>query len=292
MTPTTHPAIDARLRDPASTLRTLPRTVTFDRIEFREAAGGGLTFEGHAAVFNETSEVLYDMWGPFREVMKPGCFADVIAANEEGREDTKFLGLNHERNLPLARFGNGTLKLEEDDTGLLTRAELAPTSAAKDLAVLLERKDVHQMSFTFTVTKDGEKWSWDSDGDIREVHTVQRLYDVSPVVYPAYPQTDAGLRALAEMRALAIEIDAGQRSADPAQLAGLGRVLALLDDLPDGVAERARQSLDGRQQPEPEPRAETDESGADGDGEPDVRDEIAAAARRRHLQLRERALSV
>ena len=55
-----------------------------------------------------------------------------IEANEQGVEDTKFLGLNHDRNLPLARYGNSTLKLEQDDTGLLTRGDLAPTQAARD----------------------------------------------------------------------------------------------------------------------------------------------------------------
>lgn len=285
--PTTRKSIEARLRHPDQQLRTLPRTVTFDHVEVREQSGGGVTFEGHAAVFNQPSEVLYDMWGPFREIIKPGAFADVIVANEEGREDTKFLGLNHDRNKPLARYGNSTLHLEEDDTGLLTRADLAPTAAAQELAVLLKREDVHQMSFTFTVTMDGEKWSWDAEGDLREVLTVKRLYDVSPVVYPAYTGTDAGLRELAQMRALALEIDAGRRSADPEDLARLGRLLAVVDELPAGVAERARRTLDSAP---PREREREDEEESRTDDEP-ARDEVAAAARRRHLQLRERALS-
>lgn len=266
--------IDQRLRRPDTTLRALPRTLELDRVETREAEDGSIEFVGHAAVFGELSEVLYDMWGPFRERLIAGCFEDVIAANADGREDTKFLGLNHDRSFPLARCGNSTLQLEEDETGLLARATLAPTARARELATLLDRRDVHQMSFTFTTTKDGEKWTWDADGDVREITGVARLYDVSPVVYPAYPQTDAGLRELAQARALAEEIEAGRRSADPEHLAALGRLLEMADEMPAGLAERARRALSA---PEPSPPARDD-------ADPAERDERRAAFERFALE--------
>jgi phage head maturation protease len=63
---------------------------------------------------------------------------------------------------------------------------------ARDLLVSIERGDVSGMSFGFRVTKQ----EWDESGDIlkRKILEVE-LFDVSPVTYPAYPQTDVALRA-------------------------------------------------------------------------------------------------
>jgi len=233
--------VQQRLQHPDRLLRTFGRAVTLDRVHARAAQDGqAIRFEGHAAVFDSPSEVLYDMWGPFREVLRAGCFSEAIAANADGREDTKFLGLNHDPNAILARYGNGTLELEEDDTGLLVRAELAPTARARELATLLERRDIHQMSFKFTVTKDGERWTWDQDGDLREITAVARLYDVCPVTWPAYTDTDAALREIEELRALADDIAAGRRSADPAALARIARAREVVADLPDLTGAPAR----------------------------------------------------
>jgi phage head maturation protease len=62
----------------------------------------------------------------------------------------------------------------------------------------MERGDVTQMSFAFSILPNGQDWAKDENGQV--VRTVKRvkLYDISPVTYPAYPQTDVGLR---EMRA-------------------------------------------------------------------------------------------
>ena len=59
------------------------------------------------------------------------------------------------------------------------------TSYGKDLAVSMKRGDITQSSFAFTVADD----SWDTrDGmDVRTINKVKRLFDVSPVTYPAYP---------------------------------------------------------------------------------------------------------
>lgn len=59
------------------------------------------------------------------------------------------------------------------------------TSYGKDLAVSMKRGDITQSSFAFTVEKDD--WSTDDNGnDLRTIKKIKRLYDVSPVTYPAY----------------------------------------------------------------------------------------------------------
>ena len=134
---------------------------------------------GHAAVFNQLSEELFG----FREMIRPGAFAETIK-----RADVRALW-NHDPNFPLARTTNKTLRLEEDNVGLAMEADLVNASYARDLVKSIERGDVDQMSFGFIVLPDGEVWSMQDGGYVRELINVE-LFDVSPVTYAAYPQTD------------------------------------------------------------------------------------------------------
>jgi HK97 family phage prohead protease len=138
---------------------------------------------GHAAVFNTLSDML---WG-FREIIAPGAFKDAIA-----KSDVRAL-LNHEPSFVLGRKKNGTLKLWEDERGLAIDIDPPETQWADDLLISIGRGDIDQMSFGFTVAED----SWDTvNGETRRtIIRVDELYDVSPVTFPAYPQTDAALRA-------------------------------------------------------------------------------------------------
>ena len=67
----------------------------------------------------------------------------------------------------------------------------------------MQRGDVNQMSFAFTVAKEDQAWTRDGTGPwLRTIKRVSRLYDVSVVTYPAYQQTSASAqRALADLRA-------------------------------------------------------------------------------------------
>lgn len=142
-------------------------------------------FKGHAALFNKRTWIGSKRWG-FWESIDTGAFTKTI-----GEADVRML-FNHNPDLVLARNKAGTLRLAEDQIGLSTDADMAPTTYGKDLAISLERGDVNQMSFAFemitytwTVAEDGEEW-------LR--HQELALWDVSPVTYPAYTETDASLR--------------------------------------------------------------------------------------------------
>lgn len=141
---------------------------------------------GHAAVFNELSEDL----GGFREQILPGAFKEAIK-----NDDVRAL-FNHNPDLILARNKSNTLSLKEDKTGLAIDFEPPDTQAGRDLLVTLERGDVNQMSFGFSVRPDGQSWEEDDEGQTIRTLTNIRLFDVSPVVYPAYPQTDVAKREL------------------------------------------------------------------------------------------------
>ena len=156
------------------------RTFTTKGLEIREEEDKKKVV-GYASVFNTLSN---DMG--FRELIAEDAF--------EGRlEDDVRLLINHE-GLPLARTTNGTMKLSVDEVGLRYEAEIANTSAGRDILELLKDGTVNQSSFAFTVQDD----SWEvKDGvNIRTINKVKRLYDTSIVTYPAYNEASVGLRSM------------------------------------------------------------------------------------------------
>jgi HK97 family phage prohead protease len=85
-----------------------------------------------------------------------------------------------------------------DSEGLLVEITPPDTSYARDLMVSMSRGDVTQMSFAFITKKD----AWDKEGEknIRTLLDVD-LHDVSAVTYPAYLNTEIGLRSLSSFLA-------------------------------------------------------------------------------------------
>ncbi len=155
---------------------------SYDLVELRvtNEDGNGPVIRGHAAVFNLPSDPI----GPagFVEVIKKGAFAKTL-----GEADVRAL-MNHDPNYVLGRNKAGTLTMTEDKKGLAVDIIPPPTQWASDLLISMERGDISQMSFGFQVIKD----SWLDN--IRTLHEI-RLFDVSVVTFPAYPQTDAAVRA-------------------------------------------------------------------------------------------------
>jgi hypothetical protein len=147
----------------------------------------GRTFSGYAAVFNSWSEDL----GGFREQIQPGAFARSLKAPGNVK-----MFLNHNTDMLLASTRAGTLKLSEDDKGLLSEATLPDTTVGNDTAVLLARRDIDSMSFGFHIPQGGDEWPSDGERILRQI----QLHEVSPVTgWPAYPATSAFVRHLAEM---------------------------------------------------------------------------------------------
>lgn len=176
---------------------------------------------GYAAVFNSYSEDL----GYFREIIRQGAFQAAIP-----RDDVRALW-NHDPNYVLGRNKAGTLSLAEDERGL--RVEIRPpeTQWAKDLLVSMQRGDVNQMSFGFEVLSDS--WRTENGQEIRELIEV-KLYDVSPVTYPAYPATTVSARSAKEIYEARPQTDAqaGTESGKPAdgQLLNLRNRLRLYEN--------------------------------------------------------------
>lgn len=153
-------------------------------------------FVGEAAVYNSPSEDL----GDFVEVIEPGFFDEALSIS-----DTRCL-VNHNNEKILGRVGADTLTLELTDTGLNYRCTNPGTSYAKDLAISISRNDINKSSFAFSIKRkyngddmDGDEWEMRADGVwVRRLlpNGCKYIYDVSPVTFPAYPDTSTALRGL------------------------------------------------------------------------------------------------
>jgi hypothetical protein len=172
--------------------------------------------QGYAAVFNAEAEIMPG----FREIVRPGAFTRTLR-----QADIRAL-LNHDPNFVLGRNKAGTLKLWEDDKGLGYRIDPPATSFANDLLESIGRGDVSQSSFGFRVVKDRWTEGLEKKTLMRELLEV-KLYDVSPVTFAAYAQTEVHVRGLVDSLLLkqqaSAEIDDDERRA----------VLAALDLLKD-----------------------------------------------------------
>ena len=135
----------------------------------------------------------------------------------------------------LGRTKNDTLTLEEDSKGLKVEITPPDTTYARDLLTLIDRGDVNQMSFQWVTAID----EWDETDLKKVIRTLKKaksLWDVSPVTFPAYPQTKAGLRSAKQMYIEHIEellehnsMKKEKDSKDQGYIAVLERKLILLE---------------------------------------------------------------
>ena len=142
------------------------------------------TIRGHASTFDD----VYNL-GPFDERIAAGAFDDVLG------DDVRALW-NHDQNHVLGRTKSGTLRISVDERGLYSEIDLPDSAMA--LREAIARGDVDQMSFGFTVEAD--EWVEVEGRDLRTITKVGRLFDVSPVTFPANPNTDVAIRSLEEWR--------------------------------------------------------------------------------------------
>ena len=137
---------------------------------------------GYAALFDDPAD---ENMG-FIEKISPGAFDKALK-----KSDTRAL-INHNPEKILGRVKSGTLKLKEDSKGLYYEVDPPETTYAQDLMKSMDRGDIDQSSFGFTVSV--EKWDDSGDVPVRTIVEVDELFDVSPVTYPWYENTESGLK--------------------------------------------------------------------------------------------------
>ena len=152
-------------------------------LELRAAEGSEKeVITGYALKFNRWSSVL---GGWFKEIIDPRALDQADMTNVVAL-------FNHDESKVLARTGIN-LKLNVDDIGL--RFEFAPngTTYAKDLLENIRSGIITQCSFAFTIPneRDAEEWTEGEEGIMeRRIKRIAKIYDVSAVTTPAYPDTD------------------------------------------------------------------------------------------------------
>ena len=155
------------------------------KVEIRAADGENQPKKivGYAVKWDLLSDPI---WGMFQERFQKGAFMKCLRDKPD-----VIASWQHDFSEILGRTTADTLIVEEDDMGL--RYEITPPSWADPHMESIERGDVTGSSFTFMATVA----EWDDTDPDMEIRTVSEaiLIEVSPVTFPAYPQSEAGVRS-------------------------------------------------------------------------------------------------
>jgi uncharacterized protein len=168
----------------------IKRTTRIDNLEIRAVevreVEGKPMIRGYAAVFNSPSQDL----GGFVEYVRPGAFRNSLKNSQQKAF------WNHNYDMVLGSTRNGTLRLFEDETGLVYEIDPPDTQAGRDAVESIRRGDVDGTSFGFSVAKQGQEWDDAEPTNIKRYLTEVDLFEISPVAFPAYPATSADVREL------------------------------------------------------------------------------------------------
>lgn len=134
--------------------------------------------EGYASTFEPY--VLYTVDGvDYKERIEPTAF------DEADLSDVVFR-LEHQGRV-YARTSAGTVELWHDEHGLGQRTDLGRTQRARDVFADIEAGNYPKMSFAFTVADGGD--DYDRATHTRTISKIAKVFDVSPVSFPANPGT-------------------------------------------------------------------------------------------------------
>ena len=154
-------------------------------------SGENRTIEGYALRFDTLSKNL----GGFKEIISKGALSSTDLS------DVRCF-IDHDSSMVLGRTASQTLELTVDDIGLHFRCQLPNTSYANDLYESINRGDINECSFGFKVNENSQSWSQEDGIYIRNLNTIDELFEISIVSIPAYDGTDAALAQRSLKRAI------------------------------------------------------------------------------------------
>ena len=155
-------------------------------MEFRaldsENAENGYKVEGYASTFDRYE--LFEIDGvKYFEQIDRNAFDDSVFSDVVFR--VEHCGAVY------ARASAGTVALDVDDKGLHNVTDLSKTASARSLYEDIKAGNYPQMSFAFVV---GEE-TFDYDTNTRIINRISKVFDISPVTFPANPETELHTRA-------------------------------------------------------------------------------------------------
>lgn len=163
-------------------IRQLPVNIAQLRAEKRDS--GEMIAEGIAIVYDQVAII----WGD-EEIIRQG------AAKESIENDDIRAVWNHNNAIVLGRKKAETLEIWEEKDGVHVRIHFPDSEEGRSKFKSIERGDVSQMSFAFDVI-EGEWQIREENGEriwTREI-TKLKIYEVSPVTFPAYESTEIEAR--------------------------------------------------------------------------------------------------
>ena len=134
--------------------------------------------EGYASTFDKYLLLTIDGEDYFERI-EPTAFDNADLSDVVFRVD-------HEGRV-YARSSAGSVEIWHDDKGLGQRTDLGRTQMARDLFADIEVGNYPQMSFAFVVADDGDYF--DMATNTRVITKIDKVFDVSPVSFPANPNT-------------------------------------------------------------------------------------------------------
>jgi len=163
----------------------LTRAVTF---ESRAEDDDGFTLEGYAAIFD--APTLIDSWeGRFEERIAPGAFVKTL------KERTPVIQFDHGHDIATGSVPIAAIEeVKEDENGLFVRARMFDNPRVEPIRHAIAGGAIDGMSFRFRVIKE----DWDESNKDLPVRTIREvgLFELGPVVFPAYEATSVGVRSL------------------------------------------------------------------------------------------------
>ena len=153
------------------------RSMELKALSIEEGADPSYLVEGYASTFDPY--VLLTVDGvDYSERIEPTAFDEADLSDVVFRVD-------HEGRV-YARSSAGTVELWHDGHGLGQRTDLSKTQAARELFADIEAGNYPKMSFAFTVAED----HFDRETHTRVIDRIAKVFDVSPVSFPANPNTE------------------------------------------------------------------------------------------------------
>lgn len=145
-----------------------------------EGAEPSFFVEGYASTFQPYTLMTVDDID-YKEQIMPNAFKDADMSDVVFRVD--------HTGPVYARTSAGSLEVWTDEHGLAQRTDLGRTQRAKELYADIAAGNYPQMSFAFSVAED----HYDKATHTRIIDRVAKVFDVSPVVFPANPTTELSI---------------------------------------------------------------------------------------------------
>ena len=146
-----------------------------------EGAEPSFFVEGYAATFQPYTLMTRD-GVDYKEVIMPNAFDEADLTDVVFRVD-------HQGTV-YARSSAGTLTVGFDDHGLFDEADLSKTAKARELFEEIKAGNYPKQSFAFIVSED----EYDKKSHTRTIKKISKVFDVSPVSFPANPTTELDIK--------------------------------------------------------------------------------------------------